>query len=63
MVLLQLTIDQERSNASPLLNVKHDYMVPCVGLSLAVGILCSVCSVARVTFVCSSGTVEFLYLV
>lgn len=58
-VILQPTVHQERSNASPLLNVKHDYIVPCVGLSLAVGI---VCSAIDVTFVCTSGTMEFLYL-
>lgn len=59
VILLQLTVHQERSKASPLLNVQHDYIVPCVGLSLAVGI---VCSAIDVTFVCTSGTMEFLYL-
>ena len=63
MILLQLTVPQERSNATPLPNGKHDYIVLCVGLSLAAGVLCSVCSVIHITFVCTSGTMEFLYLV
>lgn len=63
MILLQLAIHQERSNASPLLNVKNDYAVLCVGLLLAVGFLCSLCSVAGVTSVCSSDATEFLYQV
>lgn len=40
-ISLQLAIPQERPNASPLLNVKHGYTVLCVGLSLAVSIVCS----------------------
>lgn len=60
MISLQLSIHQERSSATPLLNVKLDYLVLCVGLPLAVGILCSV---IFITVVCTSGTMEFLYLV